>query len=104
MSDTRLMSISAASTYEISLKGSRGKWAAVEPLLAYDIEERLAVDGIEVIPVSGKIMQRAGWFDWPHRDPFDRIIVATALEREIAVVSKDKTLDTCGFSAFKRVW
>ena len=38
-------------------------------------------------------MERAGRFDWAHRDPFDRIIVATALERALPVVWKDATLD-----------
>ena len=55
---------------------------------------RLQSDGFEVVPASGAVMERAGRFTWTHRDPFDRIIAVTALERAIPVASKDKTLDT----------
>ena len=50
------------------------------------------------------IMQRAGSFDWTHRDPFDRIIVATALLRDLDVVSKDETLDSNGSPGWRRIW
>jgi PIN domain nuclease of toxin-antitoxin system len=49
-------------------------------------------------------MQRAGSFDWSHRDPFDRIIVATALQRNLTVVSKDETLDSIAVPEWRRVW
>ena len=49
-------------------------------------------------------MQRAGSFEWAHRDPFDRVIVATALTRGLSVISKDATLDSNGSSEWKRVW
>jgi len=97
-------SVSAASLYEIAYKGGRGKWPEVEDLLALDLEAALANDGIDVIPVSGAIMQRAGTLDWNHRDPFDRMIVVTALDRGAALVSKDATLDTVDDPAFRRVW
>jgi PIN domain nuclease of toxin-antitoxin system len=96
--------ISAASLYEITYKARIGKWPEVEHLLAYDLDARLRADGFEVIAASGAILQRAGGFDWPHRDPFDRIIVATALQREMAVVSKDRTLDTLDAPGWRRIW
>ena len=78
--------------------------AGAFPLLAFDLDARLRADGFELVPASGAIMQRAGSFDWTHRDPFDRIIVATALSRGLAVVSKDQTLDSNGASGWRRVW
>jgi PIN domain nuclease of toxin-antitoxin system len=56
------------------------------------------------VSASGAIMQRAGSLDWTHRNPFDRIIVATALSRGLAVVSKDQALDTNGAPGWTRVW
>jgi PIN domain nuclease of toxin-antitoxin system len=48
---------------------------------------------------------RAGSSGWPHRDPFDRIIVATALARgDLPVVSKDATLDGNGAAGWRRIW
>jgi PIN domain nuclease of toxin-antitoxin system len=96
--------VSAASLYEITWKARIGKWPEVAPLLALDLDARLRADGFEVLPASGPVMQRAGAFDWQHRDPFDRIIVATALLRELAVVSKDETLDGNGAPGWRRIW
>ena len=58
-----------------------GKWPEVEGLLPVDLDARLRSDGFEVVPAPGVIRERAGRFDWTHRDPFDRIIVATAFDR-----------------------
>jgi PIN domain nuclease of toxin-antitoxin system len=96
--------VSAASLYEITYKARIGKWPEIRPLLAVDLDARLRADGFDVLAASGAIMQRAGSFDWMHRDPFDRIIVATALMRGLAVVSKDATLDTNGAPCWRRVW
>lgn len=98
------LSVSAASLYEIAYKGGRGKWAEVENLLSLDMVSDLTHDGIDVLPLSGEIMQQAGALDWVHRDPFDRMIVATALARGIPVVSKDATLDTLGHPDLRRLW
>ncbi|CAN5661830.1 hypothetical protein BH23PSE1_BH23PSE1_05760 [soil metagenome] len=96
--------MSAASLYEITYKARIGRWPELSPLLAFDLDARLRSDGIELVPASGAIMQRDGSFDWPHRDPFDQIIVATALARGLAVISKDATLDSNGAPDWRRVW
>jgi PIN domain nuclease of toxin-antitoxin system len=104
LEDATQWCLSAASLYEINYKARIGKWPEVVPLLAFDLCARLRAAGFDVVPASGAIMQRAGSFDWTHRDPFDRIIVATALARGLSVVSKDATLDSNGSSEWKRVW
>ena len=96
--------VSAVSLYEITLKASLGKWPEVEHLLSLDLDEQLRSIDFEIIPANGGIMQRAGSFDWMHRDPFDRIIVATAIDRDMAVISKDRTLDTIGWKGWRRIW
>ena len=96
--------VSAASVYEITYKAMLGKWPKVEKLLSIDLDARLRSDGFEVIPASGAVMELAGRFAWAHRDPFDRIIVATALERAMPVVSKDTTLDTVPGGRVQRIW
>lgn len=96
--------ISAASLYEIALKGRRGKWPQVADLLDDDLSDRFKRSGIDVLPLTGAIMQRAGALGWDHRDPFDRMTVVTALERGVALVSKDTALDSLGDPAFRRIW
>jgi len=38
------------------------------------------------------VMARAGALDWDHGDPFDRLIVATAMERELDLLTKDRAI------------
>lgn len=41
------------------------------------------------IPVS---MARAGALDWDHGDPFDRLVVATAMEGGLDLLTKDRMI------------
>jgi len=38
--------------------------------------------------------------EWPHRDPFDRFLVASALRRRIPIVSADAVFD----QVVVRIW
>lgn len=96
--------VSSTSLYEITLKGRLGKWPEVSHLLDKDLNSDLADLGFEVLPVTGDIMQSAGRVDWDHRDPFDRMIVATGIARNLPIISKDKTLDTSPWRDLQRVW
>ena len=49
-------------------------------------EEAIDLDGAE----------RAGRLLGPHRDPFDRVLIAQAQARNLPIVSKDSVLDRCG--------
>lgn len=44
--------------------------------------------------------------DWPHRDPFDRLIAATAVELRCSLVSKDTAFDALDGTAgwHGRIW
>jgi PIN domain nuclease of toxin-antitoxin system len=42
----------------------------------------------------------AGVLAWPHRDPFDRLLAATAIRRRIPIVSADSVFD----GMVKRIW
>ena len=104
LSDARERCLSAASIYEIVYKARLGKWPDVSLLASYDLEARLVADGFEILPATGAVMQRAGALDWHHRDPFDRVIVATALIRGIPVISADEVLDGHGAAGWRRIW
>jgi len=104
ISEAAQPSVSAASLYEITLKGRLGKWPEVSDIWDTDLDGKLQSTGIEVIPASGLIMQRAGSMGWSHRDPFDRMIVITALTKELSVISKDKTFDTLPTDGLHRIW
>jgi len=42
----------------------------------------------------------AGTMEWPHRDPFDRFLAASALRRRIPIVSADAVFD----QVVVRIW
>ena len=94
--------VSPISVYEIVRKAQRGKWPEVVPHL-----DVLVADGQTVsAPLTRAIAARAGTLEWAHRDPFDRLIGATAIELAYPLVSKDGAFDalegTVGWQG--RVW
>ncbi|MEM9289128.1 MAG: type II toxin-antitoxin system VapC family toxin [Pseudomonadota bacterium] len=97
-------SISSASLYEIRYKASIGKWPDVEPIAKEGLQGTLEDLGITIRPATGAIMDLAGGVQWEHRDPFDRIIIATSVLENVALVSKDATLDSHPDEGFRRVW
>ena len=94
--------VSPISVYEIVSKAQRGQWPEVVPHL-----DALVADGQTVsAPLTRAIAARAGTLDWRHRDPFDRLIAATAIEFAYPLVSKDGVFDALeGAAGWQgRVW
>ena len=80
--------ISTASIWEITLKHHSGKL----PLPAAPsewTEEQLGRQYIDVLPLQRPVLYRAGALPAVHKDPFDRVIAADALHRDLRVVSPD---------------
>ncbi len=94
------IAVSAISFYEIGQKVRIGKWAEMEPLVV-DMHERAAEMGFDLVSITVGVARDAGLLDWSHRDPFDRIIAAVALQEGVAVVSSDAAFDAVGV---ERVW
>jgi len=61
----------------------------------------LARERFEVISVTVDHGIRAGSLPGPHKDPFDRMLIAQALAENIPLVSNDRALDRYGV---KRLW
>ncbi len=57
---------------------------------------------IVVAPLSPKIALIAGLLNWDHRDPFDRILAATALAGDMDFISADVTFG--GVRGLRRIW
>lgn len=95
---------SSASLYEIRYKHGLGKWHEVGAICGDGLDRRLAEVGVEILPADGAIMELAGGMDWAHRDPFDRIIVATCVIRKLSLVSKDETLSAAPAGPVARIW
>jgi len=92
--------ISPASFHEIGQKVRVGRWPEMAPHVE-TLPERLARDGALVAPLTPAIALRASLMDWRHRDPFDRLIAATAEITGAQLVSRDAVFDGL---PIRRVW
>ena len=92
--------VSAASAWEIATKFMIGKLPNGEAV-ALDVAGHITNQGFEELPISVNDAERAGRLPGPHRDPFDRMIVAQALAHELGVISIDAAFDPYGVT---RLW
>lgn len=88
--------VSAVSLWEVWLKKSLGKLR-----LPDEFEDKLAAESFESLPLTALQTRRVSSLPWHHRDPFDRMLVAQALEEGIALVTSDESIHR--YSA-KCVW
>jgi len=79
---------SPISLWEVSLKCALGKLElSVSPQEWFDTLK--AEYGISVLPLDESVMLKSASLPMHHRDPADRFIIATALLRNLTVVTKD---------------
>jgi len=92
--------VSAASAWEIATKFRLGRLPLAKDLLKDFIPE-LQIHRIEILSISAEHGLRAGLFPGPHKDPFDRMLIAQAQAEELSIVSNDRALDGYGVL---RIW
>ncbi|WP_192930738.1 type II toxin-antitoxin system VapC family toxin [Deinococcus sp. AJ005] len=82
------MVLSAVNAWEMSIKHALGRLPEAAPLLA-DFPAVAARLGADMLDISPAHAIRAGALEWTHRDPFDRMLVAQALEDGLRLVTLD---------------
>jgi PIN domain nuclease of toxin-antitoxin system len=99
MVEAQTILVSAISFFEIAQKVRLGKWpemaAYVDRLPALLVSQRGVAASLEA-----EDCLMAGTMEWPHRDPFDRFLAASALRRRLPIVSADPVFD----AVLTRVW
>ena len=86
------VSISAITFYEIGQKVRLGKWDAMARF-APDLVGIALEAGFDLISLSAGIAGSASLLEWSHRDPFDRMIAAVAIEEGSDLISSDQAFD-----------
>ncbi len=94
------IAVSAASAWEIATKYRLGKLPEGK-VAAFNVASSIASQGFEELSISVVDAERAGQLPGPHRDPFDRMLIAQALAHDMIVVSSDTAFDQYGV---KRLW
>jgi PIN domain nuclease of toxin-antitoxin system len=92
--------VSAVSAIEVTNKFRTGKLDQAE-LLARDFEATILAYGFAPLSITVAHASLAGSLDIPHRDPFDRLLIAQARIEQLALVSNEKAFDAFGVT---RLW
>ena len=92
--------VSAATAWEIATKHRLGKLPEAAAL-AQDITGAMTSQGFEELPITVADTSRAGSLPGPLRDPFDRVLIAQSLSRDLALASNETTFENYGV---RRVW
>ncbi len=98
------VALSVASIYEINQKTKIGKLTT--NLIDQIIMDEIQGEGIEILPLSALVMAQAASLPWlykgrEHRDPFDRMLAATAISETLTIVSVDPAFDALNID---RIW
>lgn len=86
--------VSIASFWEIGIKASLGKWNLPGDILA--LQTVVESQGIEILPITISAIHLLTGMAHHHKDPFDRLIAATALTRGDTLFSADAIFDFYG--------
>lgn len=81
--------VSCISCYEIALAHSKKRLELPCPTDVW-LHEALEPSGIDLLPFTEKVAYQAVMLSPIHKDPFDRIIIATALSHQAKLASVDK--------------
>jgi PIN domain nuclease of toxin-antitoxin system len=85
--DASQLNFSVVSIWEIAIKLNIGKLKIDHSI--EDIYQLLAQLKIEILPIDRLDLDRYLTLPLHHRDPFDRLIISQAIERELILISAD---------------
>ena len=92
--------VSAASAWEITTKHRLGKLPGVAAIIAA-LDTAIVEQSFIGLPISVRHGQVAGGLPGPHRDPFDRMLMAQAMADNLVLVSNERAFDAYGVG---RLW
>lgn len=81
--------LSVASIWEISIKTKLGKLVLPETPEKY-VPDRMAILGVQELPIVSAHALAAGQLSEHHSDPFDRLIIAQSQIENIHILTADK--------------
>jgi PIN domain nuclease of toxin-antitoxin system len=92
--------VSVVSAWEVAIKQSLGKLDLPSPAEQW-LPSVLARSGFEVAELSLSAALRVRGLAWHHRDPFDRLLIAHALEDGCTIVTHDDVLSAYGVAVLR---
>jgi PIN domain nuclease of toxin-antitoxin system len=92
--------VSAASAWEIATKLRLGKLPTAADL-ASNFCEQIEREGFQLMAISAAHGIRAGLLPGPHKDPFDRMLIAQSQAENIPIISNEAIFESYGV---RRLW
>jgi PIN domain nuclease of toxin-antitoxin system len=88
------LAFSVATIWEVAIKTSLGRPDfAVDPGL---LQRALVAQGFVELPIAAALFVRVATLPWIHREPFDRLLVAQAIEEKLTLLTSDAVLKGYG--------
>ena len=84
------VSVSMASFWEIAIKKSIGKLDISESVS--DLEQGCIRNHIYILPIKISYLEQLRLLPFIHRDPFDRLLISTAVEENLTLVTCDEKI------------
>jgi PIN domain nuclease of toxin-antitoxin system len=81
--------------WEIAIKVRIGKWPEAAVLLP-GLATHITAARFELLPLTLAQAEMVGSFDLIHRDPFDRLLAAQALDQDMTVATVDRAFQVLG--------
>ena len=82
--------VSQASFLEIAIKQTTGKLNLDKDIFA--LEDVCKAEEIQILPLELAYFERIKSLPLIHRDPFDRIIIASAIEEDLIILTSDSEI------------
>jgi len=87
--------LSDASISEIALKSSLGKLSLPDVTKTW-IEEQSGIWNIKSLPITHEVIYISADLPKHHKDPFDRLVIATTLIHDMPVITSDRFFESYG--------
>jgi len=92
--------VSIATPWEMAIKAGIGELENGAEILD-DFENRVTASGYRILETSIQRTIRSGYLPRHHKDPFDKLLIAQALDLNVPILSRDEIFDLYGV---QRVW
>ncbi len=87
--------LSVASVWEITIKSSLGRLQVPMPPSQL-IQDHVWTNAIELLPIVSAHLDSLYGLPYHHKDPFDRLMIAQAIQDEMVLITKDKLFNAYG--------
>jgi PIN domain nuclease of toxin-antitoxin system len=93
--------LSIASCWEMAVKASLNKLRLAKSIERF-VTEQLAANRFSLLNIELRHVAKVEKLPFYHRDPFDRLLIAQAIEEKLTIITADKILSKYGVNTLWR--